>query len=51
MKFHLSWFNFEYVHEIIILSGKLSYNLSISCHFKVEVTLKIKVTEALKGRL
>ena len=30
-------FNFEYVHKIIFLCRNSSYNLSISCCFKVEL--------------
>ena len=30
-------FNFEYVHKILFLCGNLSYNLSLSCRFKVEL--------------
>ena len=30
-------FDFEYVHKIIFLCGNLSYNLSISCRFKVQL--------------
>ena len=30
-------FNFEYVHKILFLFGNLSYNLSLSCRFKVEL--------------
>ena len=33
-------FNFEYVHKIIFLVGKLPYNSSISCSFKVESIFK-----------
>ena len=33
-------FNFEYVHKRTSLCGNLSYNIFITCHFKVELIFK-----------
>ena len=33
-------FNFEYVHQIASLCGNLSYNIFISCQFKVQLIFK-----------
>ena len=33
-------FNFDYVHKITYLCGNMSYNIFISCHFKIQLKFK-----------
>ena len=33
-------FNFDYLHKITSLYGNLSYNIFISCHFKIQLIFK-----------